>query len=109
MEFLTAKEVANILRCSLWFVYKNYKELGGIRFGKIIRFEKEAFLNNIKEGFNDDREAQRETPLQFLVEGSETQEGRLQDEARSPRGRAKSSQKSKTDKYGLYRLVREQT
>jgi excisionase family DNA binding protein len=46
---LTAKEVAERLNCSLFFVYKHFKELGGFKIGRLTRFRKEQFEEILKE------------------------------------------------------------
>ena len=44
----TAREIANIIRCSPGFVYKHYKSLGGIKIGGLIRFPKLNLENSEK-------------------------------------------------------------
>lgn len=46
---LTAKEVAEMLNCSLFFVYKHYKEFGGFKIGRLTRFSKEKLLKRLEE------------------------------------------------------------
>jgi hypothetical protein len=41
MEILTADDVADYLRCSVWFVYRNWRVLGGFKLRKLVRFDKE--------------------------------------------------------------------
>jgi hypothetical protein len=110
MEFLTSQEVAKILRCSEWFVYQNRSLLGGIKIGKLVRFDKEIFESKIKEVIdNGSLQTSREMELRFLEEQSQTPEKRISNEARSKSGRGRSPKKSKTDEFGLHRLMREQT
>jgi hypothetical protein len=47
MEILTVKEVAKTLKSSQAFVYKHYKDLGGLKISGIIRFNKLDFENRI--------------------------------------------------------------
>jgi len=49
MELLTADEVAKLLKCSRWFCYKNWKSLGGIKLGRLIRF-KSDFIEEVQNG-----------------------------------------------------------
>jgi len=42
MEYLNAEQVADMLNFSTWFVYKNWQFFGGIKIGKVVRFEKQA-------------------------------------------------------------------
>ncbi len=48
MEFLTAEEVAKILRTSVWFVYQHRELFGGIKIGKVptLTAEKIIFCDN---------------------------------------------------------------
>ena len=44
---LSAAEVANYLGCSLVTVYRNYKNLGGIRIGSSYRFFEKRIINAV--------------------------------------------------------------
>ncbi len=46
---LTAKDVAEKLNCSLFFVYKHYKELGGFKLGRLTRFDKDDLERKLEE------------------------------------------------------------
>ena len=60
---LTAKQVAEKLNCSLFFVYKHYKELGGIKIGRLTRFRKEQFEKILEELENGYVETSEQVPL----------------------------------------------
>jgi hypothetical protein len=57
---LTAKQVAERLNCSLYFVYKNFDKLGGFKIGKLTRFNEEVFEQRLKEMGNGSVETSRE-------------------------------------------------
>jgi len=108
MEFLTAEEVAKILRTSVWFVYEHRNYLGGIKIGKVVRFDKQVFENKIKEVMeNDSISASEQVEIRFLEEQSSISGKRISHKARSKSGGSGNPKKSKTDEFGLYRLMRE--
>jgi len=110
LTFLTPQEVADILRCSKWFVYANRILLGGIKIGKIVRFEKETFEKKLEEVMKSDSvQAPGQVGLGVLGEQGPTAEKRIRDKARSKDGRGRRPKKSKADEFGLYKLMREQT
>lgn len=55
VEIMTVKEVARVIRASQSFIYKRYKEFGGIKIAGIIRFNKLDFENRIGEKFADNQ------------------------------------------------------
>lgn len=42
---LSAREVADYLQCDITTVYRNYRELGGIKLGKTYKFFEQGLLN----------------------------------------------------------------
>jgi hypothetical protein len=109
MNFLTAEEIAKILRTSVWFVYEHRKLFGGIKIGKVVRFDKEIFESKIKEVMsNDSLPASGEMAVRLLEERSTSEGERISNEVRSKGRRSRSSQTSKKDEFGLYKLMREQ-
>lgn len=110
MEFLTAEEVAKILRTSVWFVYEHRQLFGGIKIGKVVRFDKEIFESKIKEVMKSVSLPPSEAMEVRLLEGEcSASGGRIPDEAGSKGSRGGSAKKSKTDEFGLYHLMREPT
>ena len=108
MNFLTAEEVAKILRTSVWFVYQHRQLFGGIKIGKVVRFDKEIFESIIKEVMeNDSISASEQVEIRFLEEQSSISGKRISHKARSKSGGSGNPKKSKTDEFGLYRLMRE--
>jgi len=109
MEFLTAEEVSKILRTSVWFVYQHRQLFGGIKLGKVVRFDKKIFESKIKEVMEDvGLQASREMEIRLLEKESETPGGRIQHETGSQSGRSRSPKKNQGDEFGLYKLMREQ-
>lgn len=101
MEFLTAKDVAKLLNASEWFVYKHYKLFGGVKLGKLLRFEKSTL-----EVILDDRlQASREMALRLLEEGTEISRERIPDQTGSQRRRGRGQEKCQKDEFGLYSIV----
>jgi hypothetical protein len=110
MKFLTAEEVAKILRTSVWFVYQHRQLFGGIKLGKVVRFDKEIFESKIKEVTeNDCLSAQRQMEVRLLEERSTSEGKRISNHAGGKNGRGRSQKKSQKDEFGLYKLMREQT
>lgn len=108
MEFLTPQEVAKILRCSAWFVYANRKLLGGIKIGKIVRFEKEIFESKLKEVINDSSTPPEEMEVRLLEERSEAKEKRIPHQAGRKNSGSRSSQTSEEYERELYKIMRQQ-
>jgi len=109
MEFLTAEEVAKILRTSVWFVYQHRELFGGIKIGKVVRFDKEIFESKMKEVMeNVSLPASRQMEIRLLEEQGSAAGGRVSDKTGSQSGRSGSPKESKGDEFGLYRLVRQQ-
>lgn len=105
MELITSKQVAYLLKCSEWFVYQNRSLLGGIKLGKLVRFDKRR-LEVILNGRLLEAD---ELALRLLERKNEASERRISNQTGSQERRSRSPKKSKQDQYGLYRLVREQT
>ena len=109
MTFLTAEEIAQQLRCSVWFVYQNRRIFGGIKIGKLVRFDKEIFESKLKEVMqNVSLPPSGEMEVRLLEGECSTSGGRIPDEAGSKGSRGGCAKKSKTDEFGLHRLMREQ-
>jgi len=107
MDFLTVEEVAKIIKCSRWFIYKNANLFGGVRFGKLLRFPKELFESKLKEVINDSISAGREVDVRLLEERNKAQKMGISDQTGSQNRRSGSQKEAQKDKYGFYRLVRE--
>jgi hypothetical protein len=107
MEFLTAEEVAKILRVSVWFVYQNRQFFGGIKLGKIVRFDKEIFESKIKEVIEGDGlSASGQMEIRLLEERSAPKGKRLSDKTRSKIRRSRSEKKTERDERDIYRFMR---
>jgi hypothetical protein len=106
LELLTAEEVAQILKSSLWFVYKRYKELGGFKIGGLVRFDKEQLFKNIKEVIQDAVPTSRQMDVRLLEGESETPPGRIQDQTGISHRRGNGQKKPKGDEYGLHQIMR---
>ena len=108
MEFLTAEEVSKILRTSVWFVYQNRQLLGGIKLGKVVRFDKEVFESKIKEVMeNVSVSSSIEVEVRLLEEQSSPPGGRISNESGSKSARSGRSKKSQGDEFGIYKSLRE--
>jgi hypothetical protein len=105
MEFLTAKQVADILQVSEFFVYQNRQLFGGVKFGRVVRFEKQLF----EEVLNDHLQTSRQVAVRLLEERSASSGKRIQDQAGSERRRDGRQKKNRQDEFGLYKIIREQT
>lgn len=103
IDLLKAEELAKILKCSVEFVYKHAHELGGIKIGRLVRFQ----LNKIQEVIGHDRKARNDLPLRLYEEGSEIQERRVSNEGRSQTSRSKSQDTNEEDKYQLHQIVQQ--
>jgi hypothetical protein len=108
MQFLTAEEVAKILRVSLCFVYQNRQLFGGIKLGKVVRFDKEIFESKIKEVNNGNVQTTGQLGIRFLEEQSSPPESGIPNKTTGKNSRIRSAKESKTDEFGFHRLVREQ-
>ncbi|HNY50310.1 MAG TPA: hypothetical protein PLV50_03035 [Smithella sp.] len=108
MEFLTAEEIAKILRTSVWFVYQHRKLFGGLKIGGVVRFDKEIFETKVKEVMKiDSISAPCEMEIRLLEERDSAQGKRLSDQTGSQGRRGRSPKKSKVDEFGLYKLMRQ--
>jgi hypothetical protein len=108
MEFLTAEEVANILRTSVWFVYQHRKLFGGVKIGGVVRFDKEIFETRMKEVMNiDSLPASSKMEIRLLEERDTPSGKRLSDQTGSQGCGSRSPKKSKVDEFGLYKLMRQ--
>jgi len=103
MELLTAEEVAKLLKCSQEFVYKNRSLLGGIKIGRLVRFQ----LNRIKEVILNGGKTRNDMALRLYEEGSEIQERRISDKGGGKRCRGEVKTVGAEDKYGLYEIVQQ--
>jgi uncharacterized protein YigA (DUF484 family) len=107
VEFLTAEDIAEILKTTPEFVYKNRTLLGGIKIGRLVRFPKSVF-ESIMGRMNDERiQASGQVDVRLFEERDAVQGRRLRDQERSPRRGGKGKGNSKADKYGLYEALRE--
>ena len=108
MEFLTAEEIAKILRTSVWFVYQHRKLFGGMKIGGVVRFDKEIFEARMKEVMDSDSlPAPSKMEIRLLEEQREAEGKRIRDQ-KGGRGRSSRSQKvAQGDEFGLYRYLRE--
>ena len=97
MELLTADEVAKLLKCSLEFVYKNRALLGGIKIGRLVRFQ----LNKIEEVVNGSLPAPEQLDVRLCEEQQEIQAGRISDQEGSRGSRSQGKNPGSKDKYGL--------
>jgi hypothetical protein len=108
MEFLTAEEVAKILRTSVWFVYQHRELFGGIKIGGVVRFDKEIFESRMKEVMKiDSLPPPGKMEIRLLEERDSPPGKRLSDQAGSQSSRSRSAKKSKVDEFGLYKLMRQ--
>jgi len=108
MEFLTAEEVAKILRTSVWFVYQHRKLFGGMKIGGVVRFDKEIFETRMKEVMDSDSlPAPSKMEIRLLEERDSPPGKRLFNQTGSASGGSRSAKKSKVDEFGLYRLMRQ--
>ena len=103
MNFLTAGEVAKMLRMSQWFVYKNFELFGGIKIGRVLRFEKETVEGIINGHLEVAR--QRAVQVQLHKGPTEIPEPMVQNGGGGEKSGEKSPRKTRGDKYGLYRSV----
>lgn len=79
MEFLTVTEIAQMLKTSPEFIYKNRRLFGGIKVGRLVRFPKQVFEAFIQEVVGDGRKARNDMEVRLHEEGNETlTEGILQ-------------------------------
>jgi len=108
LEYLyTPKEVAEILKCSLTFVYEHQDELGVIRIGKLMRFPE----SKLKKILNINLETQEAAEIQIPMEG--TDDSVSEGVRNTARGKTRSSRKESqdlkdaSDPYGIRQAVRE--
>jgi len=101
-EFLTPLEIAKILKVSPEWVYKHAKELGGVKFGRLIRFSKRIFNKTIKEVVsNGSVQASERLDVRLREERSEIPGRRVCDQEGSGGTRSKGKNNGAEDKYGL--------
>jgi hypothetical protein len=106
MQYLTPAEVQRILKVSRSWVSRHREALGGIKIGKVVRFNKETFFEKLKELENGSIVSSWELEIRNLEQGQKNPGARrIQDQAGGSNS-PKRSQGSLNDKYGLYRLVR---
>ena len=101
-----AEEVAELLQCSVTFVYEHKLELGAVRIGTLIRFPE----SKLKESFNVNVEERTEMVLQVPVEG---RVGLGRKGVQHPAGRkacrignAREIVEDEKDPFGLYQSLR---
>lgn len=99
---ITAEELAKILNCSKFFVYKHYKKLGGIKIGSLVRFRKDF----IKEAIYGNLQNENRMEIRLPEERPPVHQDRIQDQRKSQSLGSQSQRKDKADKYGLYRTLR---
>jgi hypothetical protein len=108
MKLIRAEDVAKLLGCSKWFIYKNPDLFGGFRIKKLLFFEQSIVEQKLKEVMEN---GGVQTPGQMAVRLSEAREAdeerRLQNESRSNGRAGKSQNKSQKDEFGLRRIVRD--
>jgi hypothetical protein len=98
----SAQQVADYLRCDITTVYRNYVQLGGVKYGKIYRFfEKrliDATLQQAEKKMAGPGEAQRSTVQESFRyhEGSQKVGGKQKSSAGSRTKRASS------DPHGIF-------
>jgi hypothetical protein len=108
MEFLTAEEIAKILRTSVWFVYQHRQLFGGIKIGKVVRFDKEIFENKVKEVMqNVSVPPPGEMEIRLLESECPPPRRRISHEAGGESGGSRSPKKSKADEFGLHEIMRQ--
>ena len=108
MEFLTAEEVAKILKVSPWFVYKHAKSLGGLKIGRCVRFPKELFEKRIQEVIEGDRlQTSGEMAVRVHDQGRALPGQRVRNQASRPRRRSRRSTELKEDEFSILALMRE--
>jgi hypothetical protein len=98
MELLTAEEVSKLFKCSQEFVYKNRSLLGGIKIGRLVRFQ----LNKIKEVILNGNLQESRTMDAGFLETRKTMEARgVRNQTRSRRGRSQDKGVRQEDEHGL--------
>ena len=106
MDYLTAKEVAHLLRLSKDYVYKNFELFGGMKFGRALRFPKEVLDEILKEWNHECLQASRVVqsgPMEKRKE--DLSKKRVQDTRRGRKGRKKGPKKSVGGEHELYRTL----
>jgi hypothetical protein len=101
MELLTADEVARMLKCSPEFVYKNRVLLGGVKIGRLVRFQ----MTKIEEVMGIGGETRDDLEIRLRKTSGKVQERRISDQAGSDRSGSQSPNRSKEDKYGLLKAL----
>jgi hypothetical protein len=104
MEFLTAKEIAELLKVSEWFVYQNREMFAGIKIGKIIRFDKQTTMEVLYERIR----ASKEVALGIL-EGQKTlPKQMLQNQRRSGKVRKNGQRENGADEFRFQKALQRQ-
>ena len=104
-EFLTPKEVAEILKVSPEWVYKHAKEYGGIKIGRLVRFSKRLFNKIIEEVISGSLPASQQLDVRLCEKCEEIPGGRIPDPPRSSGSRSQGKDNSAKDKYGLLKAL----
>jgi excisionase family DNA binding protein len=106
-KMYTAEEVAELLKCSLTFVYEHKGELGAVKIGTLIRFPE----SKLRESFNVNMEEREQMVLQVPLAGRVDLESKR---VRQPTGRAISASRKarglsedEKDPFGLFEALRE--
>ncbi len=101
MNIITAKDVAELLKVSEWFVYKHYSVLGGFKIQGVVRFEESLVLEAINERIKDSRQV----AVRCDEKRPEIRQERVSDQNRSQSSGSGSHKKNRHDKHGLLTAV----
>ena len=104
-EFLTPKEVAEILKVSPEWVYKHAKEYGGVKIGRLVRFSKRVFNKVIEEVISGSLPASQQLDVRLCEKYQEIPGGRIPDSPGSSGSRSESKNNGTKDKYGLLKAL----
>ena len=105
MRFLTADEVAGVLRCSREHVYRNYRLFAGVKIGRVLRFEEERLYSTLGRMADDSLQVPREVEVPLHQEHDPAYEGGVRHEAGRKERRDRCTAAGRNDKYGLYREI----
>jgi len=105
-KIYTAKEVSEILNCSLTFVYDHADELGAVRLGTLLRFP-ESRLRELFYGNMEKRE-QMVLPVQMEIASDQLEKGvRHSGGGKTRTGKKKDrALQDENDPFGLHRSLR---
>jgi excisionase family DNA binding protein len=111
MELLTAEEVAQYLKTSVWWVYRNQRALKALKLNKLVRFDKaeiDKYLEKMKGGEKvGSHTASGKVSRRDLPEPQESlPERRIRNRTGSQKSRKGNPGQSRGDKYGLYEALR---